>query len=96
MIQVSNTSRGDDNIKVAKHVLTMSLIEINELLEVANARKDDLTKKALRIGAVVKFGRPNGAKRTGTIEKINISKAIINVDFKRWSVPISMLEVINT
>ena len=92
MITASNTSKGDDNIKVAKHVLTMNLSEVNELLEVANAHKNDLTKKALRIGAVVKFGRPNGIKRTGTIEKINISKVILNVDFKRWSVPISMLE----
>ena len=97
VIQTNNETREDQNIKVSKHILTMNLAEVNQLLLIANQHKSDLSFKSLKIGAVVMFGRPKGRKRIGTIEKLNISKAVIkdNVDFQKWVVPFSMLEVQN-
>ena len=84
-----------NEVDLLTKVVQLDLPTLNKLIKIATERRDNLKLKDLTIGALVKFGRPNGAKRTGTIEKINITKAIINVGFKKWSVPISMLEIQN-
>ena len=76
-------------------VVQLDLPTLNKLIKIATERRDGLKLKNLTVGAMVKFGRPNGIKRTGTIDKINISKAIISVGFQKYSVPISMLEIQN-
>jgi len=76
-------------------VVQLDLPTLNKLIKIASERRDNLKLKDLKIGAVVKFGRPNGTKRTGIIEKINISKAVIKVNYQKWVVPFSMMEVQN-
>ena len=52
------------------------------------------TKKSqFNIGSKVIFGRDNGKKHFGTVEKINISKAVVKSDGVKWRVPFSLLQL---
>ena len=63
------------------------------LLEAAIAKAKGSTKSKLSVGQKVSFGRPNGRKRFGIVEKMNPSKALIkesNLGGK-WRVPYSLI-----
>ena len=52
------------------------------------------TKKSqFNIGSKVIFGRANGKKHFGTVEKINISKAIVKSDGVKWTVPFNLMQL---
>ena len=53
------------------------------------------TKKSqFNIGSKVIFGRDNGKKHFGTVEKINISKAIVKSDEGvKWTVPFNLMKL---
>jgi|TARA_R110001592_G_scaffold243685_1_gene504687 hypothetical protein len=53
---------------------------------------NDAKKKSFSIGDKVSFGRPNGRKHIGIVEKINISKAVVNCNGSKWRVPFSMIK----
>jgi hypothetical protein len=52
----------------------------------------DAKKKTFSIGDKVSFGRPNGRQHIGIIQKINISKAVVNCNGSKWRVPFSMIK----
>ena len=51
-------------------------------------------KNQFNIGSKVIFGRDNGKKHFGTVEKINISKAIVKSDEGvKWTVPFNLMQL---
>jgi len=84
----------ENHIKLCREIVDMDLNTLNGVIQIANERRDYLCSKELKVGAKVSFGRPNGKKHFGTIEKINISKAVVDAgDFRKYVVPFSMLEL---
>ena len=52
------------------------------------------TKKSqFNIGSKVIFGRANGKQHFGTIEKINITKAVVKSDGVKWTVPFNLMQL---
>ena len=52
------------------------------------------TKKSqFNIGSKVIFGRANGKQHFGTVEKINITKAVVRCDGARWTVPFNLMQL---
>jgi len=92
-------------IDLLTKVVQLDLPTLDKLIKIASERRDGLKRTFLKVGAKVSFGRPNGKKHFGTIEKINISKAVVNVhnvfnegeikvgNFRKYIVPFSMLEL---
>ena len=67
------------------------------LIEAAIAKAKGSSKSAFSVGDKVSFGRPNGRKHIGVVEKLNPSKAVI-AEFlngrnahRKWRVPYSMM-----
>ena len=67
------------------------------MLEAAIAKAKGSSKSAFSVGDKVSFGRPNGRKHIGVVEKLNPSKAVI-AEFlngrnahRKWRVPYSMM-----
>ena len=50
-------------------------------------------KNQFNIGSKVIFGRDNGKKHFGTVEKINISKAVVMSDGVKWTVPFNLMQL---
>jgi hypothetical protein len=50
-------------------------------------------KKQFNIGSKVIFGRANGKQHFGTIEKINITKAVVRSDGAKWTVPFNLMQL---
>ena len=70
------------------------------ILEAAIAKAKGSSKSAFSVGDKVSFGRPNGRKHIGVIEKLNPSKAVVAEFIKvrenynahrKWRVPYSMM-----
>ena len=81
-------------------IMTMDSKTINELVETIQQRRKQLHAEAgakFKVGVVVSFGRTNGRKRTGTITKINLVKAVIQCNQEcgglTWRVPFGMMEL---
>ena len=52
------------------------------------------TKKSqFNIGSKVIFGRANGKQHFGTVEKINITKAVVRSDGAKWTVPFNLMQL---
>ena len=67
------------------------------IIEAAIAKAKGSSKSAFSVGDKVSFGRPNGHKHIGVVEKLNPSKAVI-AEFlngrnahRKWRVPYSMM-----
>ena len=69
-----------------------SLSELNELSSFVNECKTLLGKAALSIGANV-FVVQKTKKTPGVIKKINVKKAIVEMNGMSYNVPFSMLEL---
>ena len=68
-----------------------SLSELNQLGEFIRSVKTVSAKAGLTVGCSVYVVQKT--KRTlGTVEKINVKKAIVNMNGSRYNVPLSMLE----
>ena len=67
------------------------------ILEAAIAKAKGSSKSAFSVGDKVSFGRPNGCKHIGVVEKLNPSKAVIAEQMngrnahRKWRVPYSMM-----
>ena len=70
------------------------------IIEAAIAKAKGSSKSAFSVGDKVSFGRPNGRKHIGVIEKLNPSKAVVAEFIKvrenynahrKWRVPYSMM-----
>ena len=76
------------DIKLAVLKGGFSLSELNELTAYVNSVKTQQAKADINVGVVQK------TKRTpGIVEKVNIKKAIVDMNGSRYNVPLSMLEV---
>ena len=62
------------------------------LIEAAIAKAKGSEKGSFNVGDKVIFGRPNGRKHIGIVEKINISKAVVNCNGSKWRVPFTMMK----
>ena len=67
------------------------------IIQAAIAKAKGSSKSAFSVGDKVSFGRPNGRKHIGVVEKLNPSKAVI-AEFlngrnahRKWRVPYSMM-----
>ena len=69
-----------------------SLSELNELSSFVNECKTLLGKAALSIGANV-FVVQKTKKTPGVIKKMNVKKAIVEMNGMSYNVPFSMLEL---
>mgnify|MGYP003111688316 CR=1 FL=1 len=81
------------NIK--EQILKMDMEQINDLVDTIQLRRKQIHAEKgsnFKLGQVVQFGR--WRKRTGTIEKLNITKAVVNVDGQKWRVPFGMMEAV--
>ena len=66
------------------------------LIEAAIAKAKGSSKSAFSVGDKVSFGRPNGRKHIGVVEKLNPSKAVrenYNAH-RKWRVPYSMMTMV--
>ena len=84
-------------IEIHNEILKMNKDEISSIVATINMRRKQLHGEAssqFKVGLAVQFGRPNGRKRTGTVEKLNITKAVVNVDGQKWRVPFGMMEAV--
>ena len=70
------------------------------MIEAAIAKAKGSSKSAFSVGDKVSFGRPNGRKHIGVVEKLNPSKAVI-AEFlngrnahRKWRVPYSMMTMV--
>ena len=70
------------------------------MIEAAIAKAKGSSKSAFSVGDKVSFGRPNGRKHIGVIEKLNPSKAVIDEFLngrnahRKWRVPYSMMTMV--
>ena len=69
-----------------------SLSELNEISSFVNECKTLLGKVALSVGASV-FVVQKTKKTPGVIKKMNVKKAIVEMNGMSYSVPFSMLEL---
>jgi len=82
---------------IHKKIMLMDNNAINQLIETIKQRRNQLHTEAgakFRVGIIVRFGRTNGQQRSGTIEKMNVKKAVINVAGQKWNVPFGMMELV--
>ena len=82
-LQFNNLDLILDWIKNPEHKDSLFLLEC----AITDAKKD-----SFNIGDKVSFGRPNGRKHIGIVEKINISKAVVNCNGSKWRVPFTMMK----
>ena len=47
-----------------------------------------------KVGTKVRFGRANGMKRMGIIEKFGRVKAVVNCNGAKWRVPFDLMSVV--
>ena len=80
---------------ITQEIMKMDSKQINDLVDAIQLRRKQLHAEAgpnFKLGQIVQFGR--WRKRTGTIEKLNITKAVVNVNGQKWRVPFGMMEAI--
>ena len=81
-------------LKITNAIKSMNTAELNQIVRAVNdarSRKNILAAAEFNIGDKVSFGRPRGRQRIGIVSKINIKKALINVNGASWSVPFSLM-----
>ena len=91
-----------NDIKTALFVGSFTDEELTQLnhivvsnLKAKRQEKNAVIVGSLRIGSRVEFGRPNGSKHTGIIEKLNIKTATVTGDDGRsWRVAASLIKAI--
>tara|TARA_B110000977_G_scaffold48802_1_gene66295 strand:+ start:2797 stop:3033 length:237 start_codon:yes stop_codon:yes gene_type:complete len=74
-----------------KELMSMNLTELNNVISVINDIKVLKAKTALSVGANV-FVVQKTKKTPGIIEKINQTRAIVNMKGRSYNVPFAMLE----
>ena len=77
--------------KVADQLMSLKISELNEVMQLVQEIKVMKAKSALSVGADV-FVVQKTKKTPGVIEKINQTRAIVNMKGRRYTVPFSMLE----
>jgi hypothetical protein len=71
------------------------LSSIIDAVKFARARLGEVNKRALRLGATVKFtSSKTGMTYTGSVDKIAIKFVTVRTSAGLWKVPANMLEVV--
>lgn len=71
------------------------LSSIIDAVKFARARLGEVNKRALRLGATVKFtSTKTGMTYTGSVDKIAIKFVTVRTSAGLWKVPANMLEVV--
>jgi hypothetical protein len=71
------------------------LSSIIDAVKFARARLGEVNKRALRLGATVKFtSSKTGVTYTGSVDKIAIKFVTVRTSQGLWKVPANMLEVV--
>ena len=77
--------------KINDQLMGLSLTELNQVLDMVYDVKTLKAKSVLTVGANV-FVVQKTKKTPGVIEKVNQTRAIVNMKGRRYNVPFSMLE----
>ena len=77
--------------KINDQLMGLSLTELNQVLDMVYDVKTLKAKSVLSVGANV-FVVQKTKKTPGVIEKINQTRAIVNMEGRSYNVPFSMLE----
>ena len=78
-------------LKINDQLMGLSLTELNQVIDMVYDIKTLKAKSVLTVGANV-FVVQKTKKTPGVIEKINQTRAIVNMKGRRYTVPFSMLE----
>jgi UDP-glucose 6-dehydrogenase len=93
----------NDLMQVVNAVKSMNEKEINLIIDAIKQnrkRTSVLSSTQFSVGQKVIFGKPRGQKRSGVIEKMNPTKALISVydNFakrtNKWRVPYSLMKAV--
>ena len=77
--------------KINDQLMGLSLAELNQVLDMVYDVKTLKAKSTLTVGANV-FVVQKTKKTPGVIEKVNQTRAIVNMKGRSYNVPFSMLE----
>ena len=77
---------------IRKEIMGMNLTELNELGDFIRDVKVMNAKSTIRVGMDVNVVQTTN-RELGTVTKINIKKAIVQIGSRSYRVPLSMLEV---
>ena len=77
--------------KINDQLMGLSLTELNQVLDMVYDVKTLKAKSVLTVGANV-FVVQKTKKTPGVIEKVNQTRAIVNMKGRSYNVPFSMLE----
>jgi len=77
--------------KINDQLMGLSLTELNQVLDMVYDVKTLKAKSVLSVGANV-FVVQKTKKTPGVIEKVNETRAIVNMKGRSYNVPFSMLE----
>ena len=77
--------------KINDQLMVLSLTELNQILDMVYDIKTLKAKSVLTVGANV-FVVQKTKKTPGVIEKVNQTRAIVNMKGRSYNVPFSMLE----
>ena len=77
--------------KINDQLMGLSLTELNQVLDMVYDIKTLKAKSVLTVGANV-FVVQKTKKTPGVIEKVNQTRAIVNMKGRSYNVPFSMLE----
>ena len=77
--------------KINDQLMCLSLTELNQVLDMVYDVKTLKAKSVLTVGANV-FVVQKTKKTPGVIEKVNQTRAIVNMRGRSYNVPFSMLE----
>ena len=77
--------------KINDQLMGLSLTELNQILDMVYDIKTLKAKSVLTVGANV-FVVQKTKKTPGAIEKVNQTRAIVNMKGRSYNVPFSMLE----
>ena len=77
--------------KINDQLMGLSLTELNQVLDMVYDNKTLKAKSVLTVGANV-FVVQKTKKTPGVIEKVNQTRAIVNMKGRSYNVPFSMLE----
>ena len=78
-------------LKINDQLMGLSLTELNQVIDMVYDIKTLKAKSVLTVGANV-FVVQKTKKTPGVIEKVNQTRAIVNMKGRSYNVPFSMLE----
>ena len=68
--------------------------QVVSTIKFKRTQEGSLVKNTLSVGDTVQFTGKRGAVLTGELIKKNRTKAVVRVDFTQWTVPFSMLSLV--